>query len=121
MQFLSSVEVEVDSFQGYMWVDPDEGCVKISEEYLRNAEEISLYLDLIHEVVHMRQLSQGKELFDKTYTYDQRPTELEAYRVTLNEARRLGCSDEFLREYLRVPWITEEQYRAMMASLGMEF
>ncbi len=116
---LSIAEVELDSFQGYMWIDPEERCMMVSEEYLQEADDVSLYLDLIHEVVHLRQLSQGLELFDEEYTYDERPTELEAYRIALEEARRLGVSDDFLRDYLRVPWITEEQYQNLLGTLGV--
>lgn len=116
---LSISVVELDSFEGYMWVNPDEECLMISREYLQEADEVSLYLDMIHEVVHLRQMTLGMELFDKRYTYDQRPTELEAYRVSLEEARRLGLSEDFLRDYLSVPWINQEQYEKMLRALGV--
>ncbi len=117
---LNSSVVHLQSFDGYMWVDTDEGCLMVSMEYLQEADEVSLYLDMIHEVVHLRQLSEGMELFDKRYTYDRRPTELEAYRVSLEEARRLGLSEEFLRDYLSVPWINQEQYEDMLVRLGVD-
>jgi hypothetical protein len=118
-RFLSKVEVKVDSFRGYMWVDDEERCLVVSREYLQRAEGVLLYLDLVHEIVHLWQLSQGRELFDERYPYDQRPTELEAYRITVDEARRLGLSDEFVREYLKVDWITEEQHRRLLQALGL--
>lgn len=118
--FLSGARVKVDSFQGYMWVDDEEGCLVVSRDYLQRAEEVLLYLDLVHEIVHLWQLSQGRELFDERYPYDQRPTELEAYRITVEEAHRLGLSDEFIREYLKVDWITEEQHRRLLRALGLE-
>jgi hypothetical protein len=118
-RFLSEVKVKVGSFKGYMWVDDEEGCLVVSQEYLERAEDILLYLDLVHEIVHLWQLSQGRELFDETYSYDQRPTELEAYRITVEEARRLGLSDDFIREYLKVDWITEEQHQRLLKALGL--
>lgn len=117
--FLSHTEVEVAPFRGYMWVNTDGGRIVVSRDYLREAEEVLLYLDLIHEIVHLRQLSQGMELFDEKYSYDQRPTELEAYRVTLEEARSLGLSDDFIREYLKVDWMTDGQHRRLLRALEL--
>lgn len=117
--FISKVEVEVTTSSGYMWIDDEAGRIVVSQSYLRQAEDVVLYLDLVHEMVHLGQLAQGRDLFDSSYTYDRRPTELEAYAVTLEEARRLGFSDEFLREYLRVEWMTPEQHQNMQKSLGV--
>lgn len=116
---LDRTEVLIKPFEGYMWVDPDADCVVISHQYLREAEDPLLYLDFVHELVHVWQLDQGRELFDRRYSYDQRPTELQAYRVTVAEARRLGLDDGFLAEYLRVEWIDEAQHRRLLEVLDV--
>lgn len=116
---LARAEVAIAPEEGYMWVDDEEGCIVVSRPYLRSAEKAYLYLDLVHEVVHLQQLALGRELFDRRYPYDQRPTELEAYRVTVEEARRLGLSDAFLREYLHVEWISEAQHARLLQALGV--
>jgi len=53
-------------------------------------------------------VSDRKELFDHRYNYVERPTEIEAYRNAVEEARRLGLSDERICEYLRTEWMTDE-------------
>ncbi|MFQ5837165.1 MAG: hypothetical protein ACE5HJ_00090 [Thermoplasmata archaeon] len=118
-EFLSHVEVVVASFSGYMWVNDGNGCLTVSREYLQEADEVHLYLDLVHEIVHLRQLSEGKDLFDDRYSYDQRPTELEAYGITVEEARRMGLSEDFIRDYLKVDWTTGEQHRRLLVALGL--
>ncbi len=119
-RFLSHIEVEVASFRGYMWVDDERGCLVVSHDYLQRADETLLYLDLVHEVVHLRQLSLGINIFDERYSYHERPSEIEAYRVTVDEARRLGLEEDFLREYLKVDWITTQQHQKLVRTLGLE-
>ncbi len=118
-EFLSRVEVEISPRAGYMWINNENGCVVVSRQYLTQAEEILLYLDLVHEMVHIRQLLQGRDVFDRSYSYEERPTELEAYGVTLEEARSLGLSEGFIRDYLMVDWITKEQHERMLRTLGV--
>lgn len=119
-RFLETARVEVENRDGFMWIDPEKGCLMISRRYLERADRVDLYLDLVHEVVHLRQLAEGRELFDRTYTYDERPTEVEAYAVTIAEGRRLGLSEESLWEYLRVPWISESQHANLCRAVGVE-
>jgi len=35
----------------------------------------------------------------------------------VEEARQLGVSDEFLRDYLRVEWISDDEHRALLERL----
>jgi hypothetical protein len=55
----------------------------------------------------------GRELFDPSYDYVNRPTEIEAYQYCVAEARRLGLSEERIRRYLWTEWMTENDFRRL--------
>jgi hypothetical protein len=118
---LGSLKVEFFSSKfGYMGVSDEDGHLIVSAYYLREGETVSKYLDIIHELVHVRQFSEGKPLFDENYEYHSRPTELEAYRLAVGEGRRLGMSDRELFEYLKVDWMSEEEVRKLAKNLGVK-
>src|SRR3989442_8063858 len=52
-----------------------------------------IYLDVVHELVHVRQFREGKQLFPEGFNYPDAPTEIEAYKVCIAEGRRLGMTD----------------------------
>lgn len=121
LAFLRSVEVYVSPFHGYMWIDDTKGRVVVSGDYLRNGDEQGLFLDLVHELVHIVQHREGRDLWDETYNYVDRPTEVEAYRVAVAEARELGLGDEALCEYLHVPWVSDEEHARLCATVGVTY
>jgi len=117
---LSELKVEFFSSKfGYMGVSDEDGHLIVSAYYLREGEQVSKYLDVIHELVHVRQFREGKALFDESYEYANRPTELEAYKLAVNEARKLGMTDKELLEYLRVDWMSEDEVRKLARNLGI--
>lgn len=117
---LAELRVEFFSSRfGYMGVSDEDGHLIVSAYYLRDGDPLSKYLDVVHELVHVRQFREGKPLFDETYEYHERPTELEAYRHAVKEARRLGMSDADIFEYLKVDWMTENEVRKLARNLGV--
>jgi hypothetical protein len=112
-EVLSSLRVEFSWVMGYMYVDGSDGHLVISKGYLNSGDKIDIYLDLIHELCHVKQFMEGRELFDPSYDYVNRPTEIEAYRYCVAEARRLGLSDERIRSYLWTEWMTEHDFRRL--------
>jgi hypothetical protein len=118
--FLSKLKVEVFPRKGYMGVSDEDGHVFASEWYIKEGEEWSVYLDAVHELVHVRQFQEGKELFDGKYKYVDRPTEIEAYLHTVKEARRIGLSDREIFNYLEVPWITRTEHLRLAATCGLD-
>jgi hypothetical protein len=117
---LSELRVEFFSSKfGYMGVSDEDGHLIVSAYYLRTGEPLSKYLDVVHELVHVRQFREGKALFDESFEYHDRPTELEAYRLAVKEARRLGMADEEIFEYLKVDWLDEEEVRKLARNLGV--
>jgi hypothetical protein len=107
-EVLRGVKVEFTWFGGYMSVNGRNGHLMISSRYLNSGDKVDIYLDLIHELVHVKQFMLGKELFDVHYSYTERPTEVEAYRYAVKEARRLGLTDERICQYLKTEWMSEK-------------
>lgn len=115
---LGSLKVEFFSSKfGYMGVSDEDGHLIVSAYYLREGEQVSKYLDVVHELVHVRQFREGKPLFDEAFEYHNRPTELEAYKLAVDEGRRLGMSDRELFDYLKVDWMSEEEVRKLARNL----
>lgn len=117
---LEETRVVLQERKGYLRVDDTNGKILINTLYLRNGDEKHLYLDLIHELVHVRQYMEGRELFDKRYSYVDRPTEIEAYSVAVKEAKRIGMSNEEIEEYLKVEWVTDEEFERMLTNLHLK-
>lgn len=118
-KFLASTHVEVVDEDTYMWTDDEDGHVNVGREYLASGEAVYLYLDILHELVHVRQFKEGRELFDTKYEYVERPTEVEAYRFVVDEARILGLNDAKIYDYLRVEWVTKSQHDDLARRLGV--
>jgi len=87
--------------------------------YLKEGDEKILYLDVLHELTHIRQWHAGRELWDRRYNYVDRPTEIEAYRVAVDEARSLGMTDREIADYLRVEWTSREEHERLCKHLGV--
>jgi hypothetical protein len=117
---LQNLKVEFTWVGGYMWVNESNGHLMVNSDYLNNGERVDIYLDLIHELVHIKQLMAGKELFDSNYSYVERPTEIEAYRYSVEEAKRLGLSDKRICRYLKTEWISEDDLRQLANKFNIQ-
>lgn len=120
-QVLDNLKVEFAGTRGYMGVNNNDGHLLIGANYLKEGDIVDIYLDIIHELVHVRQFMEGKELFDDNFSYTDRPTEIEAYRHTINEARRLGLNDDRILLYLKTEWMTDKDVRRLAETLGVKF
>ena len=118
-EILRSLRVRLDDSAEYMYVNDADGTVVVRGEYLRSANKRILYLDIVHELVHVRQYREGRDLFDSKFSYIQRPTELEAYKITLDEARKIGMTEEEIEDYLYVEWISKKEHRQLAKTLGV--
>ena len=118
-EVLKNLEVEFTWVGGYMWVNNIDGHLMVSAKYLNEGDRLDVYLDLVHELVHIKQFMEGKELFDFHYSYTERPTELEAYKAAVNEARRLGVSDERICLYLKTEWMSDKELKQMAKALNV--
>lgn len=117
---LSRLNVELFPRKGFMGVSDEDGHIFASRYYVRDGEMWSVYLDTVHELVHVKQFMEGKNLFDPTFSYVDRPTEVEAYRLGVSEARRIGLSEQEIFDYLEVPWITKEEHARLANTCGVD-
>jgi hypothetical protein len=118
-EVLRHLKVELSWIFGYMYVDGSDGHLTISKGYLNNGNRTDIYLDLIHELCHVKQFMDGRELFDPRYDYVERPTEIEAYRYAVKEARRLGLSEERICLYLKTEWMSEYDFKRLAKSVNV--
>jgi hypothetical protein len=116
---LHGLRVRLHDSAEYMYVDDADGTIVVSPKYLQSANLRLLYLDIVHELVHVRQHHEGRELFDRKFSYVERPTELEAYKITLTEARRIGMTEEEIEDYLYVEWISKKEHKKLAKTLGV--
>ena len=117
---LRSLRVEFYSSKwGFMGVSDEDGHLMVSTHYLRTGNPRDIYLDIVHELVHVRQFREGKELFEDGYEYPDLPTEIEAYRTCIAEGQRLGMNDRELFEYLKVFWMSDKEVRRLARHVGV--
>jgi len=117
---LENLKVEFVSRRGYMGVSDSDGHLIISALYLKKGDIMDIYLDIIHELTHVKQFMNGKELFDNRYKYVERPTEIEAYRNAVEEAQRLGLTDDWICDYLQTEWISDEDLLLLAKALNVK-
>jgi hypothetical protein len=98
---------------------PNTDCIVVGLEHLRESPAFTLFMDIFHELRHILQRQAGAQLFGWSQSYVQRPTEVEAYQFVVNEARGMGVSDNFLRDYLRVEWIDDSEFLELLSAVGV--
>jgi hypothetical protein len=118
-EVLRNLKVDLKWFGGYMFVDSSNGHLVVNLRYLNRGDKVDIYLDIIHELCHVRQFMEGKDLFDPRYSYVERPTEIEAYRYAVQEARRLGLSDKRICEYLKTEWISDNDLKILAKAVNV--
>ena len=121
VEILNNLEVEFNSFRrGYMGVSDDDGHLVVNTHHLKNSDYKILYLDVVHELIHVKQFMDGKNLFDEDYEYVDRPTEIEAYQITVDEAKKIGMNDHEIFDYLQVDWIDDESHKRLAKTVGIK-
>ncbi|MDA4117782.1 MAG: hypothetical protein OK455_05505 [Thaumarchaeota archaeon] len=94
----------------YMGIRDDDGNIAVGTYHLRHSDEHILYLDIVHELFHIKQWMNDKEWFTQEHLkfmrdrslYYVSPIEVPAYKHTVREAERLGMHHEEITEYLRM-------------------
>ena len=104
---------------GYMGTSDLDGHLLISTHHLSDSEFRTVYLDVVHELCLVNQFRRGKPLFYPKLSYVDAPSEIEAYRFTVREGRRIGMTDRELLDYLKVEWITPAEHRRLARRTGV--
>jgi len=103
---LREAKVQVLPIPGYAFINVRKPAIVLSWFYLKRGRARDLYLDLLHELTHLRQLSEGADLWDKRFEYVDRPTEIEGYAVAVEEGLRLGMNEDEVFAHLHNPWMS---------------
>ena len=53
---------------GYMGVSDNDGHLIVNKRYLNSGSKEDIYLDMIHELCHVKQHMEGRDLFDPNTT-----------------------------------------------------
>jgi hypothetical protein len=106
---LDSARVRIKPHKGYCYVDVNIHAIVLSENYYARGNPLDLYLDLAHELTHLRQLAEGKNLWDHSIHYVDRPTEIEGYAVAVEEGLRLGMTEADVIHHLSNPWLNSDE------------
>jgi hypothetical protein len=114
-EVLANLEIEFTNSTIYMRVDYD-GRLLINPKYFERGDFTDLYLDVIHELVHVKQVLNGKNC-NHALPYVQRPLEIEAYKTAVDEARALGLDGCQIVEYLDSDLINAEELQQLTTTL----
>jgi hypothetical protein len=118
-EVLKNLKVDFIWF-GYMGVSDGDGHLMVNKRYLNTGSKQDIYLDVIHELCHVKQHMAGRNLFDPRYDYVDRPTEIEAYRYSVLEAKRLGLSASEIRLYLKTEMMSSQALDRLITNMGIE-
>lgn len=120
-EILKRTKVEFYSSRwGYMGVNEADGHILISAHHMKHSPFRTLYLDILHELFHTKQLMNGKKLFLDEFDYFDSPIEIEAYEFTVREAKRIGMTDKEIIDYLEVPWADNKQLMKFIEKLNLK-
>ncbi len=115
--FVVQARVRVNSEPGYAYVDVEAREIVLAERYYATGSSLDLYLDLLHELTHLRQLYEGLDVWDESLPYPSRPTEVEAYAVAVEEGRRLGMDEAALIEHVTNPCLSDSDVKEIYANV----
>jgi len=118
-KIMKHLKLRVEPNDSGLWLDRDTGTICIGSKHLTTAKNDFLYLDAIHVLVHVRQFLEGRDLYDQAFEYVDRPTELEAYRMTVAEARRVGMNESEILNYLRMDAADDSELGKLMDRIGV--
>ena len=94
----------------YMGIRDDDGNVAVGTYHLRHSTTRVLYLDIVHELFHIKQWMRDKEWFTREHEkfmgnfslYYSSPLEVPAYAHTVREAERLRMTRKEIAKYLEM-------------------
>lgn len=116
-QLLDGARVQIRRREGFCYVDVRIPAIVLSEEYYFGGTPLDLYLDLVHELTHLRQLAEGENIWDHSLDYVDRPTEIEGYAVAVEEGIRLGMDELEVIRHLSNPWMSDGEVARLRANI----
>jgi hypothetical protein len=111
----------------YMGIRDEDGNIAVGTYHLRHSTDRVLYLDIVHELFHIKQWMRDKEWFTKEHEkfmgdvkkYYVSPLEVPAYEHTVREAERLGMTTEEITEYLKMLPVPPKTWQGFLKKMGL--
>jgi len=119
-EVLATVSLNVVEAPHYMYINRDDGSINTGMGHLKNSDTEVLYLDILHELYHIKQLQEGADLYPKNIPYVDIPTEIEAYRYNVKVGRHIGMTDAEILDYLYVEFIPDRDLMRLAKRLGLD-
>jgi hypothetical protein len=112
----------------YMGIRDGDGNVAVGTYHLRHSPTRVLYLDIVHELFHIKQWMEDKEWFTKEHEkfmgdfslYYASPIEVPAYKHAVREAERLGMSPGEITEYLKMMPVSPKIWSRFLREMGVK-
>lgn len=94
----------------YMGIRDEDGSIIVGTYHLRHSDLRTLYLDIVHELFHIKQWQEDREYFEREHhkfmgnrsLYYASPIEVPAYKHTVREAERIGMPRDEIVEHLKM-------------------
>lgn len=118
-EVLSTVCLNVVEAPHYMYINRDDGSINSGLGHLRNSDAEVLYLDILHELYHVKQQREGADLYPANVAYVDNPTEIEAYEYNVKVGRHIGMTDGEILNYLYVEFISHEDLIKLAKRLNL--
>ena len=118
-EVLSTVCLNVVEAPHYMYINRDDGSINSGLGHLRNSDIEVLYLDILHELYHIKQQREGADLYPENVAYVDTPTEIEAYEYTVKAGRHIGMTDSDILNYLYVEFVSHEDHMKLARRLNL--
>ena len=115
---MDNARVNIVPHDGYCYVEVKIPAIILAADYYRRANPLDLYLDMAHELTHLRQLAEGKNLWDHSLHYVDRPTEIEGYAVAVEEGLRLGMTEAEVMHHLSNPWLSSAEVNRLRQNIS---
>jgi hypothetical protein len=117
----------ISNKQMYMGIRDADGHIAVGTYHLRHSPTRVLYLDVVHELFHIKQWMEDKEWFTKEHEkfmgdfslYYSSPIEVPAYRHAVREAERLGMPPDEIVEYLKMLPVAPRTWNSFLKKMGL--
>jgi len=114
----------------YMGVRDTDGNLGVGTYHLKNSDLRTLYLDIVHELFHVKQFMQDRQYFRQEHwkylkdgfdssLYFRSPIEIPAYRHAVDEAKRIGMSYDEIEDYLRMGPVDSSVFGRFLKDVGL--
>jgi len=111
----------------YMGIRDEDGSITVGTYHLEHSDLRTLYLDIVHELFHIKQWREDKKYFEKEHRrflgdwslYYASPIEVPAYKHTVREAERIGMSRDEIVEHLKMGLVQPKAFAQFLKEMEL--